>query len=589
MKQKDIVLYIFVVQSFLSKFFVPCVFVLAFMASIASVLHSRIHTPLIDYAYQIEQSYRIVQGEMPYRDFFLVLTPGTYLLTALSMAALGGYTHLGHMGFVILDTFFIVASLAWLLRILGIPKIFSLIILTLTIVTGHSTYYPISYDMLASTASILSVIVFFCVLKKSSPLWCILPGFLFGLPFFFKQSMGIFFLGGLFVVCASALVRWYSPRHIKQMVYVLLGIFLFFGVFFGWLLIEGAFTQFFYQAFTFPAAQRSMAVSVKKILDNGVMYIQLVFPVIPFIVLFFVPLLVKKMAELKNIRVPKIYTMVWVHTIGALFFILCAVFTVYPQKALYTDAPFVLFWITVYGVVLIHLIYQLFSAKRFDSLLRGLIPFVFVCTAFGSHISSDIPFSSYGIWPLVLICFAVSIQTLKKLVPSVPWYSYVACIVVYFFVLLARWNGLVPVKPQFPHQFHLNNLPLSDTTTVASGRAMGLTTQGAYAHQFETMFAFVEQYIPKNDIVAFFPGEDPFFAATGRKNPLPFQQLFVDTYPVGEINLLAELRNSHVRWIVVKRDLIAGVFEDVLNPYWQLSEDYELERYIPGYVILRKK
>src|SRR3989344_3719151 len=105
---------------FIKRFFFifPGLFVLCSMG-VVYVQTQRL-TPLMDYSYQVENAFRIFQNEMIYRDFFLVLTPGTYMIMALVMNMTGGYSHYAQVVLVMLfQALMIVGTYAVLRLIVG--------------------------------------------------------------------------------------------------------------------------------------------------------------------------------------------------------------------------------------------------------------------------------------------------------------------------------------------------------------------------------------------------------------------------------------------------------------------------------------
>lgn len=63
---------------------VECLFV-ALIIGISEIIlfrNTSLGNALVDFTYQLENSYRISVGQVPYKDFFLVLFPGIYYLDA---------------------------------------------------------------------------------------------------------------------------------------------------------------------------------------------------------------------------------------------------------------------------------------------------------------------------------------------------------------------------------------------------------------------------------------------------------------------------------------------------------------------------
>ncbi len=116
---------------------------------------------------------------------------------------------------------------------------------------------------------------------------------------------------------------------------------------------------------------------------------------------------------------------------------------------------------------------------------------------------------------------------------------------------------------------------------------------GDYLPNMERMLTVVSQIIPMEESVVFTPGEDPFYALTKRKNPLPYIQYFDATENIKTPEQLISTLNAHkIQWIVVKlytQHTTGMGFIHVEARQDLLLEEYVLIQDLPGYQIYRRK
>lgn len=195
-----------------------------------------------DEGFLINNAIRILDGEIPYKDFFLTTTPGTYYLQSLVFKFFGIH--------VIFDRFLYMFFVVVLLTILNllldkINLIFKTLILLLITFTftgiGTFAFYNIEGLVLFLLA------IYFYIKARDSKSKIFFVGIVLGLLFIFKQSYGIYALG----VFVSLFFINNLRNAVRKILYMLSGYMVIIIPFVGYLIWNKAFLQFIYFAFIF--------------------------------------------------------------------------------------------------------------------------------------------------------------------------------------------------------------------------------------------------------------------------------------------------------------------------------------------------
>ena len=266
----------------------------------------------------------INNGMIPYRDFYLYLTPFYPLLIAQYIEIFGdSYFVLRSLGFLVT---LLITSLLFLIlskRFKPIPAMFTSIICMFYYQSGVAY---ISYDFtqfltLLTLASLLMLVSIgdiknedFKYAQFKIILYLFLAGLFASLAFLTKQSNGsmVLIASGI----SSIYIVYFNQRsNLKIFTYYLLGVFIPFVTIFIWLYSENSLTSFFNQIFT-------DALSAKGTLDNiifswiknsfnNIYFLQMKTVFIWFLKLFFTSLLIyyifKKINFLKKLKYEYLY------------------------------------------------------------------------------------------------------------------------------------------------------------------------------------------------------------------------------------------------------------------------------------------
>ena len=175
-------------------------------------LHRRL-TPLYDYSYALNVAHRILSGGVPYVDFDLTLTPGSFYVMAGALELFGQTS----TAVLALTIFLAVASFALSVMIsarlcsAGTGFSLSQLPLWVPVVAGlfslTSTWAQPWYDSYAVLCIQLSILVFLWASPQSPwPRW-LLFGLSVPLAFWFKQNIGAAYIAAVLVVGCLWFVR----------------------------------------------------------------------------------------------------------------------------------------------------------------------------------------------------------------------------------------------------------------------------------------------------------------------------------------------------------------------------------------------
>lgn len=563
------------------------VIIISFAAALGCFIQSTRVTPLVDYSYQVENSYRIFKGQLPYKDFFLVLSPGVYVVMALLMHITGGYNHLVQLIFTMLLAGGIIIVTAMVGEKFGKKTWFAFLLLPL-MVSGHVLYPWPSYDMSAILAVMIALTFLLSTIRKDNSRlsrW-VLAGFFISLPIFFKQNIGMVFVASMALVLFVACVR-FSSRKTWQQYVAFIGGLVFPGILFYWYLIfTGSAEQFYTQTIVFPGIARTpfQAIDIIKgeYLRYGLVLQQNSVFFAGILVCLFFPLLVRLATmRLKHQPQKQFFSMIYfVSSIGCIGFFVGLIvhwWNIFPGTELFIIS--VLFsWVTIYICCLLFICIRLIKAKNWKHFFLALLPIPMILAAHAGYLSHHIVGSSYGLWPI--FCFFLFWLIPKRISTQLT----------VFLILFSIYISIVLFRSLVMYDFFAY-VHLEGEKKVATYHGIqGLTASGPWITDMELLFQYVAKNIPKSELIAFLPGEDPFYAVTGRENPLPFVQLHTQTYPVYASDIVELIYQYDVQWLILKtRWQLFPYFGmiDLTTPSYGVDRYFTLVDQLPSYNIYR--
>jgi hypothetical protein len=184
----------------------------------------------LDEGQLIHDAQRILAGQMPFRDFSLVISPGAFYLQALILKIFGNYLITDRILFLVIQI-----SVIWLAT-----KLFKLSTIK-QILLGIILIWPGGFALYNIEAVLLIVISLIAINKRR---WLSL-GVVAGTIFIFKQSLGVILLPAFLVIV------WLETKNYVSIFKFVLGSVITLGLFFGYFIINKAISPLIYHLFVF--------------------------------------------------------------------------------------------------------------------------------------------------------------------------------------------------------------------------------------------------------------------------------------------------------------------------------------------------
>ncbi len=162
--------------------------------------------------------FQILQGRVPYRDFYLHVPPGQALTTAVLIKVFGNRIVVGEMFGLVAGVFAALSLYVWLCRI--VPAFWSVV----AVVTAMSIYLDLSAESLGGVHLVSILYPAFAILAASFALdrddgglvWLLLAGILAGISLLIKQTAGVAITLSLGVATPAILAarghKWHGLR-----------------------------------------------------------------------------------------------------------------------------------------------------------------------------------------------------------------------------------------------------------------------------------------------------------------------------------------------------------------------------------------
>lgn len=227
------------------KWIIPSVLTLA---TFAFYLYSQRAHPLIGEEFMLFiQGERIINGEVPYRDFFQFITPGSIYIAGLLFKIFG--IKLSVMKVYIALTGSVIVMLTYLLSIKIIANRYLSLLPVFLVIFYSIPQAPLFYHHWNAEVFILFTALFaLCYIKEGSWLKLFISGACAGLAFLFLQHKGILILSALIIfLFIDALINKKSSG--TSLVVTFSGFLLPLIPFFIYLFLNGATGRFLYNCF----------------------------------------------------------------------------------------------------------------------------------------------------------------------------------------------------------------------------------------------------------------------------------------------------------------------------------------------------
>jgi hypothetical protein len=233
-------------------------------------------------------------------------------------------------------------------------------------------------------------------------------------------------------------------------------------------------------------------------------------------------------------------------------------------------------------LLLAALVMALLELRRGLTLVR-LIPFFVLAAVHGAFLSQQLWGSSYAVWPLLMVLVAGMLAALPPAARPVAL-SAAALISATFLVC----GSLYSASLERLSYVQIPDGPV-ERSSIPALRGMG--TPGSFLSSLAELADFAAREVPPDDPLLLFPGEDPFFFATGRMPHFSVTLFDPATDPYSAAGLMEEARRRKIRWIIVKRALQIkeNPMPDREPALDMMKKEFALYRQLKGYDVYRRK
>lgn len=533
--------------------------------------------PLIDYSYQTESAYRIAIGQLPYRDFALVVMPGTYYILAFIMR-LFGTSALYQILYTMALSFIIVIATFAILQRISRDTVTNILLIVPLIFAAHAIYpYPM-YDIHVTVFALLAILALIeAQMHRYTFLW-FLSGILAALPTVFKQNTGIPFLVlTTLVVTATHGLR---PSIIKRrdVLLYLLAAGLATITWILWFLYTGTLRQLIYHVFVFPSQTRRVGEMVVRTLTEAVAPQTLIMYAIACV-------------GIGAFLLPKIRPMVkqFVICLVVLTILILPLWpsgiqpqnpSVSPYVGTINIIYFSTFWYVIIAVAGTVWLSTVPAFRRSSSPIIASLPFLLIPVISVALISQGVYSSTYGLYPFLIILVSGLLRSAKRVLPSVHWQfpALVFSALLTGILFLYVWSGARFIYIDWNGSIHRSTHP----------SLVGVGTRGPWLGELEELIQFVQHTIPPNESFVVIPGEDPIYSATLRNPHLPYFQLHMETLPVTPAVYAQNILDSRVEWIIIKTHRQNEHYWEIYDVRIALEPFVTLHTTLAGYHVFRR-
>jgi len=376
-----------------------------------------------------------------------------------------------------------------------------------------------------------------------------------------KQNVGLAFLAAWTVCVLSVCIISRKEIWRKFVFYATAGISITLGSFIWWLNHVNALEPYIFQTLIFPGKFRNPIAGLNNVRIEIESFINhqrtvLLFFLIGTVVLFALLVLINKKLDQNP------GALVWkrrkTHLVRASLMLAILGMGLSFYEAPFFDVNNGAWFVLIFFGFITGLTNLIFDIRIGSFLFSTCIPFLCLGVFLAASVSQGFWGSTYGMWPLFFLLLLWMLQWLITYFPVYPWKYlavivclYVTGIVGYISISQVRIRGFIDSAGE-PQSASLSSL-------------QGLSTPGIWIPEFENLIKYVDQNIPASDKIAFLPGEDVFYEATGLRNPL-FCFCFLREACESDLNqAFEEAKDNHVDWIIVKTRFQLKYWNDIIK------------------------
>lgn len=182
--------------------------------------------------------------------------------------------------------------------------------------------------------------------------------------------------------------------------------------------------------------------------------------------------------------------------------------------------------------------------------IAAAVPIILIATANGTFLSQQLWGSTYGMWPLLAVLFAIVLMLLvdREQRPRALEPLFLAA--VFSMSLLVAGGFYVYSNERLDYvnfedgEMHHSTLP----------QLAGMSMRGDWLPDFDELVRYTDENIPKEAGVLYLPGEDLFYYTTGRHPHFPVMLFDVTNNPLSPDEIRAGVLASDIEWIIVKNE-----------------------------------
>jgi hypothetical protein len=568
------------------------------VATAAVVVWQNAHLAVLwDLSYVLDHSYRIALGDVPYRDFPFVHPPLTFLIQA-AIIKLTGHVFWHHVAYCAiasgLGTILTWRIIRRTLREMPNGRMLALLLTVPLIPLGIYCVFPHPfYDPDCSLVILISLLLLLHADERSESI--VLPalaGICLILPLFVKQNTGLAFLLSSFGLIA-ALAIWRKLKHetIRHYAIEIVAALAALGISILVIHLIPGWGNYWHWTMQFAAARRTPARSeMLEIYADKMNLLWFGLIVVGVVTTWW-----------------KRFRSRWLVSIAGILF---AVPFVWPAIYLLKNSDAserAERLINVWPVLLIAAVVSATITIHRRKGIVKILPFIIVAAIQGCFMSQQLWGSTYGIWPLFVILFAMTLVSLSSfnrldaaLVPQSdgqtgPPAKRSANLSWLTLPLTALTSASLFIAGSFYVRSHERlsyaNLDDGELKRSTLPQLKGLSTRGDWIPNFEELVRDTNAKIAPGAGLLLLPGEDPFYYATGRRPQFPVLLFDHTVNPYSPEEIKAICRERHIDWLIVKQDLQDeedAVDEEKDRIVDALDEDFEQVESLGNYDIYRR-
>ena len=499
-------------------------------------------TVLYDLSGVLEPATRIAQGDLPYLDFPFPYAPLTFV-TQAAVIRLTGAIYWHHIAYAC-----IVAGLATVLawRILnqlfldGLrrPRLTAFLLSLPLVALGVYCVFPHPfYDPDSAFVILLCIFLLLRLERKGfPPIRTLLAGALLVLPLFFKQNIGLAFLGstGIALLCMIAAGLWHKTP-VRGYIFLISGSIAGFGVALLILHFTVGIETYKYWTLTFAAMRRTPSM-------NDMLSVYADWSVLLWATIFFVGAFLMRQNAGVN-RWPAVVSTV-----------LISVPFIWPVIYLLIDTDASERGERLVGVWPLTLIASFALAYLFVRRLRGItsaLPLILVATSHGVFLSQQLWGSTYGIWPFLVILIGLVLVLLIDHEQRPRAYELTVLGVVIAISISVAGGFYIYSNERLDYvNFEDGEMAHSTLPQLA-----GMSMRGDWIPDFEELVRYTDTNIPQDAGVLCLPGEDLFYYTTSRHPHFPVMLFDVTNNPYDAAEIRTRVMASDIEWIILKNDI----------------------------------